>query len=408
MAISRLKFWAASLGNLFEHYDAALFSVLSPFIAPLFFPEKDPLTALILTYAMIPLGMLARPLGSLIFGYIGDRFGMGRALFLSLSATAIVSGSVAFCPTYASAGILAPLLLCLARFLQNLLSAGETMGGALILLDDAPIKSRDILSGFYSMTTIGGILLASAGVTFLCKAERLAWGWRGLYLFGCCVAIFGCFLRNKLKHEGEVKISSNLAEIFWKNRKALFQIVLVSGLSYVNYTVALVLTNGFVPLITTFSKIELMGLNTSLLILDLCLLPIFGVLSAKISREKLMLGTSFAIALLAIPLFALLDQATWTTLIFVRVAFVILGVAFHAPFYAWAEQLVPKEHRYSLISFGYALGSQIFGGPAAALSLWLFKKTAIVTSAGWYWTGVALLASLTLRRASLARQPQRA
>src|SRR5687768_7340833 len=102
---SRFQLWNACLGNLFEHYDTALFGFLSPFLAPLIFPEKNPMTALILTYAIIPLGMLARPLGSLVFGYIGDVYGRKYALFLTLAGMSLISGCIALSPTYNQVGI---------------------------------------------------------------------------------------------------------------------------------------------------------------------------------------------------------------------------------------------------------------------------------------------------------------
>lgn len=130
---SRLQLWNVCLGNLFEHYDTALFGFLSPFLAPLIFPKEEPITALILTYAIIPLGMLARPLGSLVFGFIGDVCGRKHALFLTLAGMSLVSGCIALSPTYAQAGIVAPIIFCLGRILQNFLAAGETMGGAIFL-----------------------------------------------------------------------------------------------------------------------------------------------------------------------------------------------------------------------------------------------------------------------------------
>ena len=95
---SRLHLWSACLGNLFEHYDTALFSFLSPFLAPLIFPQQDPITALILTYAIIPLGKLAKPIGAIIFGWIGDLYGRAYALYLSLTGMAIISAIIAFIP----------------------------------------------------------------------------------------------------------------------------------------------------------------------------------------------------------------------------------------------------------------------------------------------------------------------
>src|SRR4051812_30122038 len=111
MHSNRRQFWSVWFGNFFEHYDTALFAFLSPFLAPLFFPTEEPLTALLFTYTIIPLGMLARPIGALFFGAIGDRLGRRRALFLAFGGMGIVSACIVLTPTYAMVGILAPLLL---------------------------------------------------------------------------------------------------------------------------------------------------------------------------------------------------------------------------------------------------------------------------------------------------------
>src|SRR5579872_7035410 len=131
----RFRF-AGMIGNLLEHYDRALFGLLAPFIAPLFFEGKDPLTALILTYGMLPLGILSRPLGSLFFGWIGDRFGRREALFYSLLGMAFTTIGIGFLPIYAQIGALAPLLLAFGRLLQNFFDAGETAGGAIAVLEN--------------------------------------------------------------------------------------------------------------------------------------------------------------------------------------------------------------------------------------------------------------------------------
>src|SRR5579872_3193363 len=396
---------SACLGNLFEHFDTALFGFLSPFLAPLIFPEQEPITALILTYAMIPLGMLARPIGSLVFGYIGDRWGRKEALFLTLGGMALVSGGIALSPTFQQAGVLAPVLFCIGRLLQNFLAAGETMGGAIFLLENTQKKHHDLLSSFYNASTIGGILLASAGVSLLCFYNATEWGWRLLYLFGCLTGLFGCMVRKGLapsvyvsKETSIHRSLRDLLQIFWRERKALSIIALSSGFAYANYSIALVLTNGFIPLVTTLTKSEMISLNTFLLVLDFCMLPLFGWIATKISREKLMLGATLAVALGAIPLFSLLKGATLLGVIGVRICFVLFGVAFFAPFHAWAQKLLPSAHRYCIISFGYALGSQLLGGPTAAISLWFFKTTGLPSSAAWFWVALAFASFLFLMK----------
>lgn len=409
-ATSRKPLWNACLGNLFEHYDTALFGFLSPFLAPLIFPDKEPIIALILTYAIIPLGMLARPIGSLVFGYIGDIYGRKHALFLTLAGMSFVSGCIAFSPTYSQAGILAPIIFCLGRALQNFLAAGETMGGAIFLLENSSEKRHDLFSSLYSASTMGGHLLASLGVFLLGYYNLTTSGWRFLYLFGCVTALFGCLIRcSPYSMQQSVKLShtvTNLWSTLWTYRKALVCIMITSGFASATYSIALILMNGFIPLISTFSKTEVMKINTYLLILDFCALPLFGWVASKVPREKLMLSASSGVILFAIPLILSLKEASLMGVIGVRIAFVIFGVAFFAPFHAWAQQLIPSNCRYAVISLGYALGTQALGSPNAALALWLFQKTGMISSVVWYWMFLGLLSSGVLLLALQKKQVQ--
>lgn len=393
MTTSRFQLWNACLGNLFEHYDTALFGFLSPFLAPLIFPDHDPITALILTYAIIPLGMLARPLGSLVFGYIGDVYGRRHALFLTLAGMSFVSGCIAFSPTYSQVGLLAPLIFCLGRALQNFFAAGETMGGAIFLLENAPEKQHDLLSSLYNASTMGGHLLASFGVFLIGRYNFVDPGWRLLYLCGCITALFGCFMRSSSSIQEPKKISQTLKNTLWIHRKALFFIIGCSGFGSACYSMALVLMNGLIPLLTTLTKAEVMQINTYLLIFDCCALPFFGWVASRVPRDHLMLAASLGVALLSIPLLLSLEGASLIGVIAVRVLLVLFGVAFFAPFHAWAGQLVPPHARYAVISLGYALGYQILGSPTAALALWTFQKTGMVSSVAWYWMFLALLSS---------------
>lgn len=384
------------LGNFFEHYDTALFSFLSPFLAPLFFPEKDAMTALILTYALIPLGMLTRPLGSLFFGRIAENQGREQALFLTLTGMAVVSGCMAFCPTYAQAGMIAPLLFLLGRMFQNFLAAGETVGGALLLLENAEEKNHGQLSSFYSASTMGGHLLASFAVFLISQRGPIDPLWRFLYLFGCVVALFGCKIRRSSTVCTKKIATNSLKTTLWTYRKQLMLIIITSGFSHATYSIALILLNGFIPLVSTISKAEVMKMNTYLLVLDLCSLPVFGYLASKLQREKLMFIASLGVVLFSIPLLLSLNGASQTSVLLVRSTFVLLGTLFFAPFHAWAQKLLPFEARYSVISFGYALGSQLLGGPTASIALYCFKKTGMISSIGWYWMLLALGSSFAI------------
>ncbi len=386
---SKKTYAAILLGNVLEHYDSALFSLLSPVFAPLFFPEADPLTALILTYCMVPIGIIAKPLGSLFFGFIGDNKGRKEALVISLAGMAITTGLMGFIPVYEQVGRLSQLFLLLSRFLQAFFAAGETMGGAIFLLENSEEEKKDFISGLFGSSTIAGILLASGAVSLLFFLEFIDQGWRILYLFGFLTALSVLFLRTGVNVGTKDQIKKRgqkYAKFSWH---PFLTIMLVSGFSYASYAVSLVLMNGFVPLIANVSLDEMMHVNTLLLFLDCLLLPIFGILAKRYSREKMMMLSSMAAFLIAIPLFSALEGATYMTAFIIRMIFIIMGVGFSAPYHSWAQNLVPYEERYMTLSFAYSLGSQIFGTPTVALSLWLFKTTGWVGSAAFYWMMLA-------------------
>ena len=369
---------AGVIGNFLEHYDNALFGLLAPFIAPLFFENQDPLTALILTYGMLPLGCISRPLGSLFFGWVGDCFGRRQALFWSLLGMAFVTIGIGCLPVYNDIGIWGPLFLALAKMLQSFFAAGESTGGAIFVLEHTPVQKRGFMSGCYDASSMGGILAASGLVTLMSATGYIEQSWRLLFWAGGITAIFGIFLRLKAADGAEFVeapqvINASVIRTLKEYKMPLLAIILASGFSYTTYSLAFTLMNGLIPLITSITKTEVMQVNTILLVVDLLLLPCFGYLAYKYGKERIMLAGALCSALSVIPLFSLLHDASLATVIVVRLAIIIFGVAFAAPYYAWAMEIVPPRHRYLILSLGGALGSQLIGTPSSAVCLWLYK-----------------------------------
>lgn len=398
------RFFNACLGNLFDHYETALFGFLSPILAPLMFPQHDPVSALILTYAIMPLAMLARPLGALLFGYIGDAYGRERSLSITLGGMALVSGCIAFTPTYLQAGILSPILFGLGRAMQNFLAAGETMGGGIYVLENTSQKRQDVVSGIYGASAMGGHLLASYGVYAISSQSAGGLGWRFLYLCGCATALFGYFIRrSSLAIASSISIKKSFQSLklsLIENRKTLLIIIVCSGFANATYSIGLVFMNGFVPLVSDVTKTEIMKINTYLLVLDFCALPFFGWIASKVSRERWMLSVALITILFSMPLMMALEGAGAGRMIAIRIAFVMLGVAFFGPFHAWVQQIVSPNSRYAVISFGYAIGSQLLGSPTAAFALWCYQKTGSASSVAWYWMALGLASAFSILKAT--------
>lgn len=381
----------------------ALYGLLSPIFAPLFFPNFNHLSALILTYSIIPLGMLIRPFGSLFFGYLGDTYGRESTLFISLVGMSVISCMIGLTPTYVQIGMMGPLLLTCGKLTQNFLASGEVIGGAVYLLENTQEKYHNLLSSLYDCSTVLGIILASGGISLIYYFDVQQDGWRVLYLFGCITAIFGAILRWRIKPNQLTQLGNNSKAILskalntiWKSKKETVTIMLAAGFGYSTYSVALVMINGFVPLISDISHQQMIKINTGMLLFDLIILPIFGSIANIFSRQKMMITAALSAALSGIPIFMLLEGSNLLTVLVIRIWLVIVGVCFSATFYSWSQNLVPKEERYTILSFGYALGTQLFGGPTATVSLWLFKMTGIAHSAAWYWMGLGLASTIAI------------
>lgn len=395
---------AAILGNILEHYDSALFALLAPFIAPLFFDNSDPVKSLILTYAILPLGRLVRPFGSLFFGWIGDRWGRKEALSISLFGMAIVTVSIGCLPTVEQIGPISPVFLAIGRMWQSLFAAGESSGGAIFVLEHTEQKKRSLISGFFESSTVLGILLASFLVMLMAHFNGVETYWRFLFWGGGITAFFALFLRLKGKEGTEFTpaVKAPLLPLLFEHRKVLFRLILASGFSYTTYSIAFTFMNGFIPMVTSYTAADFMKVNTALLILDMLLLPCFGYLSTRFGKEKVMRSAAFASLIGAIPLFFFLNG---TTALFAPLFVVVLGVAFSASYSAWALEQVPV-HRYTLISLGYTLGSQWIRAPASFLCLLLYQQTGWTFAPGLYLAVVAFGAIFALSPKRVA-QPAR-
>ena len=388
---------AGMVGNLLEHYDRALLGLLTPFIAPLFFERQDPLTALILTFAILPLTLSARPLGALFFGWLGDRFSRREALFWSLAGTAAATFAMGCLPGSSQIGFCAPLLLLFGKALQNFFDGGETTGGAILVLETTEPPKRGLFSSFYDLSTLAGILIASAAVALLSRWDLVETGWRALFWAGGATGLIALFFRYRIPLETQKRPRFEFKNLL-KEKSNLLSILFASGFSYTTYSIPFILMNGFLPLVTQITKTEAMETNTILMAFDFFLLPCFGWASLKIGKEKMMAGAAFLTAVAAVPLFYCLEGASLSTAVAIRIVFVTLGVAFAAPYHAWALEQTAPAHRFTVLSVGYALGTQLIGVPATAICLWLYQQTGSVWMPGLYFTVFGAAACFTVLR----------
>jgi MFS transporter, MHS family, proline/betaine transporter len=388
--------FAAIIGNILNHYDSSLFGWVAPYLAPILFPGKGGMEALLLTFAFLPLNYMTKPLGACFWGWIGDRWGRKPALTASLIGMALSTSAIGCLPLIEHAWI----FLALCRAFQGFFAAGEEKGAALYLLEHSAPEKRAWMSAIYDASGIIGIFLASFLASQFGENH-----WRLLFWLGAAAGLFGVFLRHHAEESPEFKPAPFSWKILWEHRNLISRISIVAGFSYANYFLVTVFLNGFLPKITALSKADVLLFNTHLLWIDFFLLLGFGALCRWIPKAKLMATAAFLTALLAIPLFASLDNASWWHAAVVRLLFVTFGVALAAPYHAWKLEHLPIHHRFLIGSVASTLGSKLFGAPMPFIATYLVSQTGLTWTAalplvilGSAATGVLLLKPLASRK----------
>lgn len=401
-ALTRAKksiFSSCIIGNLLEHYDTALYGFLAPFLAPLFFPEADPVVALILAYGIMATSFLTRPSGVLFFAHYIQKYGAGASLSLSLKGVAVTTFAMGLLPTYETLGMGAPILLVFLRLLQSFFGAGETSLAPQYLLtliqDDKKVRANS----FYQSSSVGGILLASTFVTLIVVYDRDLW--RLAFLLGSLTALLALGLRripaNLDDFPASVSFRPLLKNVFsGKQAGSLLKIIFLSSFTYLTYAIPFVFMNGFVPNMTKITYEEMIGINTTLLVLDMFLISFLGRFLEKKAPRTVMLFSAFCYSILILPAFFFLEDAALPFVTGVRVMMIILGMAYLLPYNVYLHGALNARDRYLLPGLGYAIGAEAIGktAPALCLSLWYTFKTPVAPAL--YISAIGLLVTCLL------------
>ncbi|HQW57917.1 MAG TPA: MFS transporter, partial [Gammaproteobacteria bacterium] len=291
---------ASTIGTTLEFYDFALFGFLAPIFSVHFFPSQNPFFSTLYGYTAFLIGYLFKPVGAVLWGQIGDKRGRRVALCSSLYFMGFSTLLIGILPTYARIGILAPLLLLLARIIQGLSQGGELAGGLLFALEHTPTKHKGFAGGIFNGICTSGILLGSlAG--YLCTLSRAPmWAWRIPFLLGFSVILLGVYIRRNTT-ETPIFESIKKEEIpklpLYHGIKTEYQQFI--GMLFITGLPAVAFHMNFIYLPMYFK--ELPGITEQLARLSstiglsylILLLPIFGYLSDKFGQATIMkLGAS--------------------------------------------------------------------------------------------------------------------
>ncbi len=413
---------ASVLGNALEWYDFFLYGTAAALIfAPLFFPAgTDPVLGTMASFAGFAVGFLARPLGGLIFGHIGDKAGRKKALVMTLAIMGAATFAMGLLPTFEQVGYLAPACLVILRVLQGVASGGEWGGGVLLLSENAPKNRVGFYAAWSQLGVSGGFVLSAAAfylVQMLPVDDMMSWGWRVPFLASILIFGVGVYIRRRLPESKEfVEEQAQqdkpehmpAMEVLRNHPKAVLQAMGIR-----------IAENGsaYLFLAFTIAYAKFTGLDTQLVLASVMVAMIveagtivfWGWLSDIIGRRVVYAIGSVGLMVLAFPFFWMLDthSPVWVYLA------ALLGMAFcHGAMIgtqpALMGELFPPKVRYSGLAMGHEIASIFSGGlaPLAATALFSLYKDAWPVSVMLMVMGaITTLAVLSIKPQAQQLQP---
>ncbi len=372
-----------SIGNLVEWYDFYAYAAFALYFAHQFFPGDDPVVQQLNAALLFAFGFLVRPLGGLLFGHIADRHGRRTALTLSVAVMCFGSLIIAIAPTYETAGVLAPLILLLARLLQGLSLGGEYGASATYLSEVAHPDHRGFFSSFQYVTLIGGqlaavLVLLALQKVLLTKEELMDWGWRIPFIIGALLAVVAAFMRRNLqeteyfeKSRADRPRESALRALMRHPREIALVVGLTIGGTAAFYTYTTYMQK-FLRLTVGLSDDQTTLITAGSLIFAMILQPAYGALSDVIGRRWLLVGFGVAGTTCTIPLLTSLQTASSALEAFLLLALAWIIVSGYTSINAVVKaELFPTNVRATGVALPYALTVSIFGGTAESIALWL-------------------------------------
>src|SRR5215472_9203055 len=300
---------AGLVGNILEWYDFSIYGYFAVTIGRHFFPAQSLTTSMIEAFGAFGAGLLTRPLGALLFGWIWDHHGRERALTLSIFAMALPTFLTGMLPDYATIGLLAPITLVLLRMLQGLSVGGEYTTSIVYLVERCKSQHRGVMAACSVFGAYAGVMLGSATGAILAwilpRPELIAWGWRMPFLFGIGIGIAGVFIRRTLARsvmpvEGHPAPLMQTLHAHWRPiwQVAGFKVFEAVGF----YTIFVYLTT-YSTQVVHIPKYQALYINTISMCFAMAIIPLAGSISDRIGRKPLMISNALGMLMLALPLF---------------------------------------------------------------------------------------------------------
>ena len=372
---------AGMIGHVLEWYDFAIYGYFAAQIGHAFFPHEDRVAQLLSAFGVFAVGFLVRPIGGVLVGHIGDRYGRRAALVFSVTAMAIATFLIGLLPGYERLGVLAPLALTALRMVQGLSVGGECATSMLFLVEHAPPDRRGLMGALAAAAVTAGILLGSAiGAAFaagLSGTALASWGWRLPFLLGLVVGFGGYLLRRHVT-EAAPAAQRRRAPIVETLRDHWGIVLRFAGLvtfNAVGFFVSFVYLVSWLQNADGIPPSRALEVNTFSMVILVVVVIAAGILSDRFGRKALLALACVLGFVGAIPLFSLMNHPSASLAVLGQLGFVLIIGLYGGVMPVTIVEAAPVSVRCTTIALGYNVSFGIIGGLSPLVAAWLVNRT---------------------------------
>ncbi len=382
-------------GNFLEQFDFFLFGFYAPAIAKAFFPSENETAALLNTFGVFWLGALMRPVGAIVLGAYIDRIGRRLGLIVTLAIMAVGTVVIAICPTYASIGVAAPVIVLIGRLLQGF-SAGVELGGVSVYLAEISTPGhRGFYTSFQSASQQVAIFVAAVIGYVLSEsmpaATVAAWGWRIPFFIGCLIIPFIFLLRRTLEETPvflAMKRHPTVAEIFGSaaaNWKIILLGMMLTAMTTVTFYFVTVYTPTYGKSVLKLSTSDGLIVTLFVAVTNFIWLPVGGAISDRIGRKPVLLAIATLSLVTAYPALSwLVSSPSFSKMLLVELMFSFYFGIYNGAMVAALTEIVPAHVRTTCFSLAFSLAAALFGTFTPFAATKLIEQTGDKASPGFW------------------------
>jgi MHS family proline/betaine transporter-like MFS transporter len=418
--VIRRAIGAAAIGNITEWYDFGVYAYFEPTIKEVFFSDLPDTMGTIATFGLFAVAFLVRPFGGLFFGPLADRIGRNKVLATTMILMALGTFAIGCIPSQSSIGILAPILLLVARLVQGFSTGGEYGNAMTFIAEYAPDRKRGFLGSWLEFGTFTGYILGAIIVTVagaaLTEDQLLSWGWRIPFFVALPLGIVGVYLRTRLadtpaflalEKEAEDREKEQRGDSELKKIAHLWPFMLVCIGLVLAWNVTNYMLTSYMPTYVTATMPDMQGgtrvsettsqiLQIAVMAVALVTIPLIGRLSDRIGRKPIVWVGSIGLVVLSLPAVLLIRAQTGVTIFLGLLIMGLLLICFSATMPSTLPSLFPTQVRAGALSIAFNISVSLFGGTTSVVVGALVSVTGDLNWPAYYLIATGLIGAVSI------------